>query len=641
MKEKTLAAWDYRVGDVILDSRSHFAHSAVNELCARFVGWNVKPEQKEAWGESLGWIWDICAVLDKRAADWLIRPECHLPLISDRPDFVIDCGARIFAIEAKTGKSHGDAALQVERYAEAIRRLLTAGGEVPVSAVVLVSKALRSGLADDIGQPIVMTPEMLGARLNSLPTNSVVRRPGEAWQFNPRPDAIKAAVELVAMNEDRAINSTLAEDLELKRVIDEIVVQSENLSQDERAVFFVSGKPGTGKTLVGLRLAHDPNLRQRFGEGSGIYLSGNGPLVDVLIESLAQDHALRTGVNLKEGRRIAGTKIRLIHGFHAEHNEFKSSMLVFDEGQRVWTREHMRRKKADRTLDSEAAELLAAAANAGCRLIVVLIGTGQEINTGEEGIQTWVEAINESNTPWRAFASQSLLADSGEQKTKNFTVASLELTTPRRTDADIDLPSWVNYLLDGDIDNAARLAQSFQFPILVTRSLDDAKAYLRSRCLCDERVGLLASSQSDRTKLLGVDVPGAAGDDYPWTQWFLKDLPNLNSSNALETAASEFKCQGLELDAVCVIWSWDMIYSDNQWVPRSLSRRTGKWRLSSRGGVNGRYAINAYRVLLTRARKALVLYIPDEAELYACDPGQMDDVYRVLCAAGAQDLSHR
>jgi hypothetical protein len=628
------------VGDVMRDSRDQFSLKAVNELCARFSGWNVTAEQKDAWAESLGWIWDICSVLNSESASWLIRPECHLPLISDRPDFVLDCGAQIFAIEAKTGKSHSISAArsQAMRYGETIRRLLSAGSEVPVSSVVLVSKVPKSSSVFSAQDPRVLTPKMLGQVLRALPPKNGTRNPGDAWEFNPRPDVIRAAVELVAMNDDRAINSSLANDVELQRLIEEITDKAAQLTQDEHAIFFVSGKPGTGKTLIGLRLAHDPLLRDATRLGSGLYLSGNGPLVDVLVESLARDYSLRTSGGLKEGRRIAGTKIRLIHGFHAELNEFKSSLLVFDEGQRVWTKDHMRRKKADRSLNSEAAELLDAATKAGCRLVVVLIGTGQEINTGEEGIRTWVEALNESSTQWKAFAADSLLESFPKREVARFSSAPLELNIPRRTELNEDLPSWVNLVLDGDVKNAAQVARSLRFPIWLTRSLPVAKAHLRERNSRGDRVGLLASSQSDRTQLLGVNVPGAA-DDYSWTQWYLDELPNLSSSNALETAASEFKCQGLELDAVCVIWSWDMIYSNGQWIPRKLNLRTGNWRPSRRGGEGGRYAINAYRVLMTRARKSLLLFVPDDANLHSCDPKEMDAVADALLSAGARKLS--
>ncbi len=633
-------SWDLRVDEVRGANRTDFISGTVNALCARFVGWNVQGEQKEAWAESLGWIHDICSGLRDEAGHWLIRPECHLPLISDRPDFVIDCGSRIVVVEAKTGTSlaRHAAMQQATRYAEAIRRLLAAGSEVQVSAIVLVEKVSEKDAIYDAGQPIIASPGSLEAFLSGIKTDANGRLPGEDWVFDPRPDVVQAAVELVAMNEDRAIHSTLSDDEELDRLLMEIVSHCNNLGRDERAVFFVSGAPGTGKTLVGLRLAHDERVRKGIGEGHSIYLSGNGPLVDVLTESLARDHARRTGTKLFESRLRAKTKIRLIHGFHAERNEFRSALLVFDEGQRVWTEAHMRRKHFDSELGSEAAELLSAAHLGGARVVVVLIGNGQEINTGEEGISTWLQAIESVGVPWKVFVPKNLVPEVNQFSTP-VVIADLELRTPRRTGKNADLSSWVNEVLEGHIQSAKAIADGMDFPLYATRHLEDARAYLRARNGRGERVGILASSQSDRLRLFGLNVPNSASDDYPWVQWFLDDMPNIRSSNALETAASEFKCQGLELDATCVAWSWDMVLRDGNWRPRTLDYRTGAWRSSHRGGEDGRYAKNAYRVLLTRARRALVIYIPLPKDQLSCSADEMSDVWNMLQESGVKTLS--
>lgn len=634
--------WDFRVDDVRRTNRSDFLVRAVDALCGRFVGWNVQSEQKEAWAESLGWLHDVCGTLGPYADEWLIRPECHLPLISDRPDFVIDCGHRIIAVEAKTGKTfaRSSALEQANRYAEAIRRLLAAGSEVPVTAILLVGKVPAEHAVYDTGQAMLASPRMLSSFLQGLKRPADGRQPGADWIFDPRPDVVQAAIELVAMNEDKAINSTLADDEELDRILGEIVENGASLGEGERGIFFVSGAPGTGKTLVGLRLAHDERIRKGIGEGHSIYLSGNGPLVDVLTESLARDHARRTGSNLAESRLRAKTKIRLIHGFHAEKNEFVSALLVFDEGQRIWTEAHMRRKHLDSSLGSEAAELLEAAYLGGARIVVVLIGNGQEINTGEEGIATWIQAIKSVGVPWRVFAPSSLLPVI-PQLQPPLVITDLELRTSRRTGKNADVSLWVNEILEGRFSSAKEIADGMNFPLFATRSLEEARVYLKERHAAGERVGMLASSQSDRLPLFGLKVPGAANDDYPWVQWFLDDIPNLRSSNSLETAASEFKCQGLELDAACVAWSWDMVWADSAWRPRKLDYRTGTWRVSRRGGDDGRYAKNSYRVLLTRARKGLVVYVPKPEQQLGCDAGEMDTVWELMLASGMHDLRQR
>lgn len=155
--------------------------------------------------------------------------------------------------------------------------------------------------------------------------------------------------------------------------------------------------------------------------------------------------------------------------------------------------------------------------------------------------------------------------------------------------------------------------------------------------------GLLASSQSKRLHAYGVRVIGSS-ENFNWVDWYLDGPPNLNSSRLLEVAAPEYHCQGLELDYTLLCWSWDLVAEGQQWRPRYLGDRKGaKWYDDD---AEAKYSLNTYRVLLTRARQGMAIWVPEgdmrdkNDGLYdpSRNPEEMNEVFSRLVQAGCQEI---
>jgi DUF2075 family protein len=482
--------------------------------------------------------------------------------------------------------------------------------------------------------------KIIDSELNSTIEMSNVR---SQLLYSPRPSVIEAANALVAATEDRNVITGLSAEVELDRISKIIQdVASDAMMKSERQIVVVAGPPGSGKTLVGLRLAHDPRIQTLLPETSGtpLYLTGNGPLVDVLVESLARDEVRRRGVSKPVARSNADAKVRLIHGITEKKLGIESNVLIFDEGQRIWTEEHMRRKKGDKSLSSEAEEVLSCLENRSWALVVVLLGEGQEINTGEAGVITWLEAVKNRNS--KSKSSWKIMAPKlDENLEKLFDVHindSLRLKVARRTDNAADVSTWVEELLNHNFEKANQIRMEFSdFPIYVTRDLELAKKWIRGKVQANGgSSGLLASSKAKRLFRYGLDIVADASRSFKWENWYLNSLPDLNASESLEVVATEYKCQGLELDWVGVCWSWDLVLDSSAWIPRTLNSGSARW---SKTSSKSQFQINAYRVLLTRSRRGMIIWIP------VGFPGdssmslqEMDQVHAALIASGAKEL---
>ena len=434
-------------------------------------------------------------------------------------------------------------------------------------------------------------------------------------KYSPRPSVVDAAVSLVAALDDKNIITGLAESEEISRIIEKIKVKALNASKlSKREIIVVSGAPGAGKTLVGLRIAHDTSIQDILGEeyGTPLYLTGNGPLVEVLVESLARDQTLRTGIPKSKSLSSASSKVRSIHGITERNLGIESNIIVFDEGQRIWNETQMQRKKRNMDVRSEAEEILIHLEKLPWALAVVLLGEGQEINSGEEGLTTWLQAVQNRNV----LHSDTWVITTPHSDFCEVTISSsviyddeLRLKTIQRTDNAANISLWVEYFLSADFAKAGELRKTFgNFPFFFTRDLNIAKNWLRAKVSeTSGRSGLVASSKSKRLLVYGVDAVADASRSFSWANWYLNDPPDLTSSSALEVAATEYKCQGLELDFVGVCWSWDLVLQNNSWIPRSLTSTSASWSTTK---SKSHFQTNAYRVLLTRSRKGMIVWIP-------------------------------
>jgi DUF2075 family protein len=646
------------LSEVANEPKEDYVRNAKMAMESRFSHFIVTPEQQKAWQIGFGWIHDLASSLNKTAGSWILLPEFSAPLVSGRPDLVILTNKHLLVVEMKTGVKSVDVSgrRQVLDYAITIWGKLKSARTREILPILLSSQASKhlmdfEIILDEDKEPSSVYILNLND-LNLLLARISIEEAGKVLDFekekqlllySPRPSVVEAATALVAATSDKNVITGLSNEDELSRIsniIQKIGLQaSHNL---EKRIVVVAGPPGAGKTLVGLRMAHDPQLQKLIPNslGTPLYLTGNGPLVDVLVESLARDEVRRMGTSKPVAKSNAEAKVRLIHGITEKKLGIESNVIIFDEGQRIWTAEHMRRKKGDSSLGSEAEEVLSYLEKRDWALVVVLLGEGQEINTGEEGITTWLAAVVQRNLSsevnWKITIPDGIDPGSGSQFVE--IEPSLRLKVVRRTDNAADVAGWVSSLLDFKVSEAMQARKEFlDFPIFVTRDLEQARNWLMKQVeKSGGSSGLLASSKSKRLFRYGLDTVADANRSFAWENWYLNHLPDLNSSEALEVVATEYKCQGLELDWVGVCWSWDLIPTNESWVPRSLNSGSAKWRMNS---TKAQYQINAYRVLLTRSRKGMVIWVPSGMEDDpSMSPNEMDLVTKVLLASGAKLL---
>lgn len=597
---------------------------------SRFSSFVVTPEQQQAWSIGFEWIHEFASSLADSCPNWKVMPEFSAPLISGRPDLVVDTGTHVLVVEMKTGiKAHKNLGeKQVLNYADTLWGKIKIGKSRAVVPILLSINHKKNFNHEDLNQGLHESPsKVVKVNLNGLieigrvvsdqfPQSREFDGENSALlKYSPRPSVIDAAVSLVAALDDKNIITGLADTKEITRIINKLKQKTLDCSKKSlKEIVVVSGAPGAGKTLVGLRIAHDASIQDLLGEeyGTPLFLTGNGPLVEVLVESLARDLSLRTGISKTKAVSNASTKVRSIHGITEKNLGIESNIIVFDEGQRIWNEAHMQLKKRNNEVRSEAEEVLVYLEKLPWALAVVLLGEGQEINSGEEGLVTWIKAVQNRNqvlpNTWKITTPKSQSFEILESN--SVTVDNdLRLKSIQRTDNSANVSLWVEHFLSGDFSNAAKVRKSFEdFPIYFTRQLSTAKEWLHSKIEeKDSRAGLVASSKSKRLLIYGVDAISDANRSYNWANWYLNDIPDLNSSHSFEVAATEYKCQGLELDFVGVCWSWDLVFKNGSWVPRSLNSSSAKWALTK---AKSQFQINAYRVLLTRSRKGMIIWIP-------------------------------
>lgn len=392
-----------------------------------------------------------------------------------------------------------------------------------------------------------------------------------------------------------------------------------------RIICFLTGVPGAGKTLAGLSAVHDPILRPD-GRPTAVFLSGNGPLVRIVRAALVKDLARRQ-CRTADSEREVSTFIQNVHAFLG-HYAFKApddippeNVVVFDEAQRAWSGEQMRRKRRGEI--SEAALMLDIMERCSdWAVIVALVGFGQEIHQGEAGLQEWGDALRGRPGRWLVSASPLVLEPDSvtavrlfkDEPPKELLVrheARFHLATSIRSHRALVMSDWVEALLEGDSAHARLLfEQTREFPIRRTRDLQRARGWLRAHA--DQspypgNCGLVASSGGVRLRAYGLEVSSAFRRGYPYEEWFLADPGDTRAASMLEVAATEFECQGLELDWVGVAWGGDLLFDGAGWRAR---RFVGNKWLSVHTEVGLRFILNKYRVLLTRARRGMVLWIP-------------------------------
>lgn len=511
---------------------------------------------------------------------------------------------------------------------------------------------------------------LIEAVLNHFPSELPIDKNWIISPYAPTPTIIEAARTLYESHSVEDITRHEADDVTTDRTIAYILdVIRKSKENREKSICFVTGVPGAGKTLVGLDVAvkqtYQGNDKPDDDEGA-VYLSGNGPLVAVLNEALAKDNYAKCkergeAKKLSDSRREVGKFIQIIHRYrdnmlakiknpvengileidpekavklqHAGYGEVEH-VAIFDEAQRSWTHQRLaaylkrggtygNKLKVPNFPMSEASFLIwSLDQREDWATIVCLVGGGQEINTGEAGISEWIKSLNETFTHWKVYISPQLtepeyaegMVNELLQDNKNVTFAdSLHLGVSLRSYRAEKLSAFVHALLALDKSAPSIYAEiKSNYPIVLTRDMEKAKRWLHEKGRGTERTGVLITKESARYKPLGIHVL-QTGDENA-VHWFLEDKTDIRSSNYLEDAATEIQVQGLELDYVCLLWDADMRYENGEWRFYRFNRQT-KWIEQKADSDSKReqrqYMLNAYRVLLTRARAGMVICVPE------------------------------
>ena len=604
--------------------------------------------------------------------------EYDIPRLGKRIDAVILLRGIVFCLEFKVGETHileADVD-QVLDYALDLKNFHKFSEDRIIVPILIAtnykntSTEIQMSVYDDrVVNPLVTGKEGIAELIMSVIEKYPDETPvDERWiisPYAPTPTIIEAARTLYESHSVENITRHEADKVSTDQTIAYILdVIQKSKQNGEKSICFVTGVPGAGKTLVGLDVAikqtYQGNDEPVEDEGA-VYLSGNGPLVAVLNEALAQDnYAKTTGKKLSDCRREVSKSIQMIHRYRDNmlakiKNPVENGVLeidpekavkmeqsgfgevehvaIFDEAQRSWTHQRLadylkrggtygNKLKVPNFPVSEAAFLIwSLDQREDWATIVCLVGGGQEINTGEAGISEWIKALNEKFPHWKVYISPKLTeAEYAEGKVNELLKDNRNVTYSERLHLGVSLRSYraeklsafVHALLNFD-ESAIQLYREIKdkYPIVLTRDMDKAKVWLHSKVRGTERTGVLVTKESARFKPLGIHIL-PSGDENA-VHWFLEDKVDTRSSNYLEDAATEIQVQGLELDYTCLLWDADMRCENGKWHFYKFNGQT-KW-VEQIGNTENKqelmkYMLNAYRVLLTRARAGMVICVP-------------------------------
>ncbi|MGQ0735858.1 MAG: DUF2075 domain-containing protein [Acidobacteriota bacterium] len=560
--------------------------------------------------------------------------EFDVPRLGSRMDAALVAGPAVFPMEFKCGEKRftTDAYNQAWDYGLDLKNFHLSSHGAPLFPLLVATGADHGAWqpphADGVRPPRRATPSDLRAAIeDALAQVHGADLDGDAWgrsPYRPTPTIIEAARALYSRHSVDAItrNDAGAKNLQVTSgTVEEIIEQTR--ARREKAIVFVTGVPGAGKTLVGLNVA---TRRRTFGEARAVFLSGNGPLVAVLQEALTRDEFERQNRTVRKGviRQLVKPFIQNVHHFRDEGLRDPAPpgdhVVIFDEAQRAWNREKtadfMKRRKGRADFTQSESEFLISYLDRhdSWAVIVCLVGGGQEIHTGEAGIAAWLEAVERAFPHWRTYVSPDL---SGSEYSAASSIASLaasahlvrddrlHLATSMRSFRSEKVSTFVRALLDCDEIGAREVLGQVadRYPIVATRDLTRAKAWIREHARGSEQYGLVASSQAMRLKPHAIDVRVSVDPIH----WFLDKPSDTRSSYYMEDAATEFQVQGLEVDWVCVTWDADLRLAGSRWQYRSF--RGDGWTNVNKPDRQ-RYLLNAYRVLLTRARQGMVIFVP-------------------------------
>jgi hypothetical protein len=629
-------------------------------------------EQTLTWERDIGSLREslkTCVNQRPSAVDWGILFEFSIPRKELRIDVVLLVEDKIVILEAKSGDIALAARRQIEEYALLLHYFHKRSSERRIIPIVVSPRATEPRL-DDLNQmemfpqlatywisKVVETPwQQLALVFLSLRCDGARQVEVDPWNdspYHPVPTIIEAAKQLRTGLAIREIAHSEASEHEIGTVRDTIQACVDGArSQKQHIICFLTGVPGSGKTLVGLSLAH---LDSVDNNDAVHFMSGNGPLVKVLQHLFTQE-GRKQGDDAPNARVRAKALIENVHVFARYYTEDNTEppsnhAVIFDEAQRAWNRAQ-NKKKFNRDYSEPEMLLNIMERHENWAAIIALVGGGQEINDGEAGLEEWGRALANRSRDWAIYASPEVLKGGAstaghrlfeEAVPERVIHASdaLHLRTSNRSLRAEKLATWVNHVLDGRPEDAADLEITERFPIFLSRDLEEMRAKLREQGIGENRYGLAGSSGAARLRAEGLEPNSSFHAEYPWEHWYLAERTDVRSSYQCEVFATEFEIQGLELDWIGLCWGGDFIWSEAQtsWLLRNFRPGpTNRW-LRIKNADKRIFRKNAYRVLLTRARQGMILFVPkgkvDDASV---NPEEFEQTADYLVRCGVKPL---
>lgn len=631
--------------------------------------------QTRAWEDAVPLLKQAFSLVmrDHQAAgSWTLLLELPLYRLRRRLDALILTPSLIVVLELKVGESVflSPDRRQVEEYALDLRDFHEHSSRAPILPVLWCTEAPSNfqyvpSLVGGTVAPVVQIGQgdmgdlllRLSAQAAHLP--SVVREDWSEGAYKPVPSIVDAATTLFSEHGVSEIAQADASNLlEAAETVVQLITDAERFGR--RIVVFLTGVPGSGKTLAGLQIVHRSTESSNRESGDIVYLSGNTPLVTVLREALTEDKHSRERAgdrrrNKAEIRREVRTRIQHIMDFLKEYLSGDADSppheraIVFDEAQRAWD-ESYGKQKFGRSASEPRLLLDIMSRRSDWCAIIGLIGGGQEINSGENGIAEWGDALRSLSktelASWTVFGPTGIVE--GDDATANLRIGSLPgvevqvlddlaLKVPLRTYRSPLITDWVSAVLEAREEDARTIAGRIErFPIMLTRDDALAKKWLVEQSRGERRFGLVASSSASRLRADGYGVTLNATEGQNIAYWYLKPRGDVRSSYSLEITANEYTTQGLELDFVGLCWGGDMRIDSGKWTTRQF--RGNRW--VSATGDRRRYVLNSYRVLMTRAREGLVMWVPrGDSSDPTRPPMDYDRTAEFLVQCGANRLS--
>ena len=621
-------------------------------------------KQKNAWLEQIKILKKITANL----ISGYVSFEFEIPRMGKRIDNILIVDGVIFVLEFKIGESSFKRIdkVQVEDYCLDLKNFHQGSHDKTIVPLLVITnndkntpknyKKADDNIYESINANLLELEEIILFITKNENTHKFDYKNWESLPYEPTPTIIEAAKQLYASHGVKNINKSEGDRENLKATRDSVVEIIRNSKKNnEKSICFITGVPGAGKTLAGLDIIRDLTSSDKDKDIRSVYLSGNLPLVTVLRESLARDKVSREKIKKSDAEREVKQFIQPIHHFRKEQidstNPPNEKVIIFDEAQRCWTENKLfkyEKEKNGREINKSEPEVLIEAIDRHKNwcVLICLVGGGQEIFSGEGGVVEWFKAIKNKFSHWKGYFPKSIISmpeynwDNKldkiiENNSNFFENNNLHLNVSRRSFRAEKVSALVENILNLNLKSSQSLLKeiSDRYPVMLTRNLNIAKDWIRNKKRGSERFGLLGSSGAKRIKTEGMSV-----EDKPDIKSYFLDNEekDFRSSNFLEKVATEFDVQGLELDWSIVGWDYDFSYQNGKWSYKRL--RGSDWQ-NINNSEDILYKKNTYRVLLTRARQGMIIFVPNgNDEDYSRQKSFYDGTFNFLKQIGIKEI---